>query len=334
MAGDGYAVHMFALTWNLNDLSFVDCAIDGAQDGFVVSGRGNTVYSGQVNFSNTVPTVSVGALTVAYVGGSSATMNYHRVDGFKSHWVYDALLQAAGAWFIFNHVDITNLEFSSADDCAVFSARLDGTANNNQLDVNDCNVYFVTGTGKLWISAVFAAAKNCFTDREDFVTEGVTLRQELVPNQLELANEAYCYYETEQPGGDTETVLDSGEGDLPIDIDSSSDDDKENNDNSGKDGAPLSDGAIAGIVVAILVIIGIVVALLVLFVLRRRHVSSDSTTNDAPTDHEMDSETVTTQTTTQTGVSLEPLPPPPTHNLFDVDQMSDPFSRDMSEAME
>ena len=336
-AGDGYAVHMFAVTWNLNDISFVDCALDGAEDGFVVSGRGNTVYSRQVNFSNAVPTVSVGALTVAYVGGSSASLNYHRVDGFKSHWVYDALLQAANAWFIFENADITNVAFSSADDCAVFSVRLDGAQNNRQLQVTNCNVYFITGTGKLWISET-AYAKNSFTDREDFVTEGMTLRQEFVPNQFELANEAYCYYETEELGSDTEASLESGEGDLPGDSDSSFSDiasDKEDpdNNNSDKDGAPLSDGAIAGIVVAIVVIIVIVVVLLVLFVLRRRHVSSDSTTNGSPADHEMDSETVTTQTTIPTGVSCEPAPPP-THNLFDVDQMSDPFSRDMSEAME
>ena len=170
---------------------------------------------------------------------------------------------------------------------------------------------------------------------------------------FDSSNEQYCIFppteaeivytsESDMPSDESELPTDSETGNEETDSateEFTSDDDEggpepgDSSTTSGESDAkkenPLSNGAIAGIVIGVIVVLAIIAVVVVLLLLRRRKQGRESEDNsDATVEHEFDSENTVTTTATIEGLSVTESLAPSTGVFED---MSDPFDRSFEE---
>ena len=361
----GYAGEIYGQQVVFSDVSLVDCVSPDGDVGYVILGGANGLKSANVNMSNTIASKCIGGFKFTNVHHQNADVSYHHASGFSCSYLYSFMVETwddLPAVVRVSHVDVTNLTFAEGDVLQVPPEQCPGgcptpavfwTLNSqassghiaNGIEVSNCNVFGVQGDGTFlwaWYGAKMSASE-CRSDR-DFKLEGVTFTETYTPNELTMNNEEYCYYGPEEPEpetlSDTEDVETSLETDNPEPMDSPSDDEpaiesdsptEEKTEGGKENDKPLSDGAIAGIVVGILVVIVIIIVIVVILLLRKRPASNDDTKE--PDESELDSETVTFTHTTEAieGLDQESYAPKPSHNIFEVEDMTDPFRNDIEE---
>ena len=353
----GYAGEIYGQSVRISDVSLVDCVSADGDVGYVLLGGANGLKSANVNMSNTLSSKCIGAFKFTGIHFEDTLVTYHHASGFSCSYLYYFILETWSnrpAVARVSYIDVENLTLTEGDvlqevcspDCpspAVFWA-INNPQNSkdheaNRIEVSYCNVFDVQGNGAFlwaWYKA-YMEASECRSNR-NFNLAGVTVTDTYTPNELTMNNEEYCYYRPEE----TETLSDTEdlETNTLEPMDSSSDDEpvvesdsptEEKTEGGKENDKPLSDGAIAGIVVGILVVIAIIIVIVVILLLRKRPASNDDTKE--PDESEFDSETVTITHTTEAieGLDQESYAPKPSHNIFEVEDMTDPFRNDIEE---
>ena len=234
------------------------------------------------------------------------------------------------------------------------------------VDLQNVNIFGLTGTAVQLFARIedpvlpnikfevhVSGCKTDYTGWSDI--QGVE-QADRQTHSFDSSNQDYCIFpptepeivytsESDLPSDESELPTDSETGNEDIDsateelIPSSSDYDEGDPEpgvsstTSGQSDAkkenPLSNGAIAGIVVGVIAALAIVAAVVVLLLLRRRKQGRESEDNsDATVEHEFDSENTVTTTATIEGLSVTESLAPSTGVFED---MSDPFDRSFEE---
>ena len=318
----GFVLYAHATQMGMFDFSAIDCSRSGAQHASVFFAWSNDVLTkhGNLSIGSEFVGEDVSAFRVMYAGykqsdkyhpGSytgipAVNHNYHHTDGFKSTNVYWAHLKEGLCSHVLDYIDVTNTQLN--DGGAIFYAYWDDPkdTSGNQLQVKNCNVFKVTGQntklhGRSDEISIQLLLANCKTDVEAWAVEGqVVVTQNYTPNELVMENEQYCILP--DPASDSSyDAYSSDSGDSGSDPDNT-EDDPDAGAGTGNNDRPLDPGAIAGIVIGILLLIALII-LLIFFLIWRRKRTSSSENSKEENENEMVAETTTTQTGADAGIA-------------------------------